>query len=61
VVHIGWRNSYRVLMGKPKGKDCLEDPGVYRMVILTWNLQKLAVIAWIGFIWLGTISSGGLL
>jgi hypothetical protein len=36
-------------MGKPKGKDCLEDPGTYRMVILTWILQKLAVIAWIRF------------
>jgi hypothetical protein len=48
-------------MGKPKGKDCLEDLGIYRMVILTWILQKLAVIAWIRFIWLGTKSSGGLL
>jgi len=30
-------------MGKPKAKDCLEDPGIYRMVILTWILQKYAV------------------
>jgi hypothetical protein len=48
-------------MGKPKGKDCLENLGIHRMAILTWNLQKLAVIAWIGFIWLGTKYSGGLL
>jgi hypothetical protein len=48
-------------MGKPKGKDCLEDPGIYRIVIPTWILQKQAVIAWIGFICLGTKSSGGLL
>jgi len=27
-------------MGKPKGKDCLEDPGIYGMIILTWILQK---------------------
>jgi hypothetical protein len=40
VVHMEWRNSYRVMMGKHEGKDCLEDLGIDTRVILTWMLMK---------------------
>jgi hypothetical protein len=33
------RNAYRVLVGKPEGKNSLEDLGVDGTVILKWNLN----------------------
>jgi hypothetical protein len=44
-----WRGVYRVLVGKSKGKDHLEDPGIDGKIILRcilkWNLE-----AWTGWI-----------
>ena len=34
------RGVYRVLMGKPEGKNHLEDPGVDARIILRWIFRK---------------------
>ena len=39
------RGVYRVLVGKPKGKNHLEDPGVDGRIILRWTFRKLDVRA----------------
>jgi hypothetical protein len=35
------RGAYRVLVGKPEGKDHLEDPGIDRRIILKWIFDRL--------------------
>jgi hypothetical protein len=54
------RKVYRVLVGKPEGKDQLEDQGVGGKVGSEWILEKLAWGVWIGFDWLRTGTGGGL-
>jgi len=34
------RGVYRVLVGKPEGKNHLEDPGVDGRIILRWIFRK---------------------
>jgi hypothetical protein len=34
------RDEYRVLVGKPEGRNHLEDPGVDWRIILKWILEK---------------------
>jgi len=34
------RGVYRVLIGKPKGKNHLGDPGVDRRIIVRWIFKK---------------------
>jgi hypothetical protein len=34
------RGAYRVLVGKPEGRDPLEDPGVDGRIILKWIFRK---------------------
>ena len=34
------RGAYRVLVGKPEGKNHLKDPGVGGTMILRWNFTK---------------------
>jgi len=34
------RDTCRVLVGKPRGKDNLEHPGVDRRLILRWIFRK---------------------
>ena len=43
------RGVYRVLVGKPEGRDHLEDPGVDGRIILRWIFRKWDVggIDWI--------------
>jgi len=36
----GRRGVYRVLVGKPGGKNHLEDPGVDGRIILKWIIRK---------------------
>jgi len=54
------RDAHRVLVGKPDGKNHLEDPGVYASIILKWILNKWRG-AWTGLIWLRIRTGGGLL
>jgi hypothetical protein len=35
------RGVYRVLVGKPKGKKHLEDPGVDGRIILSWIFKEV--------------------
>jgi hypothetical protein len=46
------RNVYRVLVGRPKGKDHLEDQGVDGRMESKWTLGRLVVGVWSGFTWL---------
>jgi hypothetical protein len=59
VACVGERRSiYRVLVGKPEGKNHLEDPGVDGRVILRWIFRRWNVGAWTGLKWL-RIGTGG--
>jgi hypothetical protein len=41
VARIGdMRTAYRILVGKPEGKDHWEDQGVARWTILKWILER---------------------
>jgi hypothetical protein len=55
------RGAYRVLVGKPEGRNHLEDPGVDGMIILKWTCERLDGWAWTGSIWLRIRTGGGLL
>jgi hypothetical protein len=44
-----------------KGRDHSEDLGVDGMIILEWMLEKRGGKLWIGFVWLRTGTSDGLL
>jgi hypothetical protein len=55
------RNVYRVLVGKPEGKDHLEDQGVDGRMGSKWILGRLVGVVWSGFSWLRLGIIGGLL
>jgi hypothetical protein len=44
------RNAYNILVGKPKGKNHLEDIVVDEKIILEWIFGKLDGKVWTGFI-----------
>jgi hypothetical protein len=46
-------------VGKPEGKNCLEDPGVDGMTILKLIFRKWNVEVWTGLIWLRIRKGGG--
>ena len=49
VARLGERRGvYRVLVGKPEGKNHLGDPGVDGRVILRWIFMKWGVGVWGG-------------
>jgi hypothetical protein len=50
----GEESIYRVLMGKPEGKEHLEDPGVDGRIILGWIFREWDMEVWIGSIGLRT-------
>jgi hypothetical protein len=59
VAHIGeGRGVCRVLVGKPEGRDHMQDPGIDGRIILRWIFRKWDVGAWIGSIWLKTGAGG---
>jgi hypothetical protein len=48
----------RAIVGKPEGRNHLEDPGVDGRIILKWSCERLDGGAWTGSIWL-RIGTGG--
>jgi hypothetical protein len=40
------RSAYRVLVGKPQGRNHLEDPGVDGRIILKWIFERLDGGGW---------------
>jgi len=42
--------TYRVLLGKPEGRNHLEDPDVDGRKILKWIFKKWGGAAWTGLI-----------
>jgi hypothetical protein len=58
VARVGeMRNAYKILVGNLNEKDHSENLGVDGKIVLEWILRKV----WVGFIWLRTETSGGLL
>jgi hypothetical protein len=55
------RNVYRVLVGKPKGKNHLKDQGVDGRMGSKWTLGKSVGGLWSGFTWLSIGIVGWLL
>jgi hypothetical protein len=55
------RGAYRILVGRPEGRNHLEDPGVDGRIILKWIFKKWDGRAWTGLIWLRIGTGGGLL
>jgi hypothetical protein len=56
------RNLYRVLVGKPEGKDHLKDQGVDGSMGSKWTSGRLVGSGvWSGFTWLRIGTVGGLL
>jgi hypothetical protein len=53
------RDMYRVLVGKPEGKNQWEDPGVNGRIMLRWIFKKWNVGVWTGFSWLKVETCGG--
>jgi len=43
---------YRVLVGKPEGKNHVGEPGLDGRIILRWIFRKWDVRAWTGSSWL---------
>jgi len=48
-------------VGKPEGKNHLENPGVDGRIILRWIFRKWDVGVWTGSSWLRLGTGGGLL
>jgi len=53
------RGVYRVLVGKPEGKNHLGDPVVEGRIILKWIFRKWDVGVWTGSNWLRIGTGGG--
>ena len=54
-----WRGVYRVLVGKPEGKNHLRDPGVDGSLISRRILRKWNMGLWTGSSWLRIGAGGG--
>jgi hypothetical protein len=59
--HEAGRGVYRVLVGRPEGRDQLEDLGVSGRITLRWTLGRQGPMGRTGFSWFRIGSSGGLL
>jgi hypothetical protein len=54
------RGTYSASVGKPKGRNDLEDSGVDERIILKWIFERDGG-AWTGSVWLRIGTGGGLL
>jgi hypothetical protein len=55
------KGAYRILVGRPEGKNHMEDPGVDGTIILKSIFMKWDGGTWTGLIWLRIGTGGGLL
>jgi hypothetical protein len=55
------RNVYRVLVGRPEGKERLKDQGVDGRMGSKWTVRRLVGGVCSGFTWLRIGIAGGLL
>jgi hypothetical protein len=46
------RGVYRVLVGKPEGRNHWQDLGIDEKIVLKWILKKWDGKAWTGLLWL---------
>ena len=53
------RGVYRILVGKPEGKNHLGDPSIDGRIILRWIFWKWDVEVWTGSSWLRIGTVGG--
>ena len=53
------RGVYRVVGGKPEGKNHLENRGLDGKIILRWIFRKWDMGAWTGSMWLRIGTGGG--
>ena len=53
------RGVYRVLVGKPDGKNHLGEPGVDGTIILRWIIRKWDVGVWTRSSWLRIGTANG--
>jgi hypothetical protein len=53
--------TYRILVGRPQGRNYLEDQGVDGRRLLKWIFKMWDGRAWTGMIWLRIRTDGGLL
>jgi hypothetical protein len=60
-MHGEMRNAFKIVVGKPEGKNHLEDLGIDGRIILKLILWKWGGSVWIRFIWFGTGNCGRLL
>jgi hypothetical protein len=49
VERMGMRNTQEISVGKPKGKNHLENLGVDGTIIFQWVLKNLGIQVWIVF------------
>ena len=56
---VGRRGIYRVLVGKPEGKDDLGDPDIDGRIILRGIFRMWYVWVWTGSSWLRIGTGGG--
>jgi len=62
VAYVGdRRRARRVLVGKTKERDLLEDLGVDGRILLKWIFKKYVGGDWAGLIWLSIGTCGDLL